>query len=99
MKYFTAEDMKDPESLKKAFRRRCLELHPDKGGDADAFKEMQEEFKQVVNSIGHSAGSIFEDDGIDWDAVNSAMNRWAKNRESFYASMMADIMAYYRGQE
>jgi len=31
--------------IKKAFKRRALELHPDKGGDADRFRLLQEGFE------------------------------------------------------
>lgn len=50
MNYFTTEDRKDLESLKKAFKKRCLELHPDKGGDVEKFKKMHVEFKQIMDS-------------------------------------------------
>ena len=42
MKYFLPE-MKI-EELRKAFHAFCLQLHPDKGGDAEAFKAMKNEY-------------------------------------------------------
>jgi DnaJ-class molecular chaperone len=37
-------------SLKKAYRRQCLKLHPDVGGDARLFKEMQAAYNELMTS-------------------------------------------------
>lgn len=42
MKYF--KNISDFEELKKQYKQNALKLHPDKGGDAEEFKEMQNEF-------------------------------------------------------
>ena len=33
------------DEIKKAFRRKAVELHPDKGGDEKAFKEVNEAYE------------------------------------------------------
>ena len=46
MQYFT--DFKDIEDLRKQFHNRCVELHPDKGGDHAAFIRMKEEYDRLI---------------------------------------------------
>jgi hypothetical protein len=36
-----------PEEVKRAFRQRALATHPDRGGDAEAFREVQRAFKEA----------------------------------------------------
>jgi hypothetical protein len=36
-----------PESIKAAFRQRAFETHPDRGGDADEFREVHTAFEQL----------------------------------------------------
>lgn len=44
-KKFFADNLTTDE-LKKAYRKLCKELHPDNGGDADAFKRMNAEYAE-----------------------------------------------------
>ena len=37
--------------MKRAFNRRALETHPDKGGDADAFQAMYEAFQELKQAF------------------------------------------------
>ncbi len=50
MKYF--KDITTPEELKKAFRAYCVTMHPDKGGDAEEFKVMLNEYEQAAKKCG-----------------------------------------------
>lgn len=50
MKYF--KDITTPEELKKAFRAYCVTMHPDKGGNAEDFKAMLNEYEQVAKNCG-----------------------------------------------
>ena len=36
-----------PTELKTAFRRRCLECHPDRGGDVGAFEQLQAAYRSA----------------------------------------------------
>ncbi|MEN9558236.1 MAG: hypothetical protein RL141_605 [Candidatus Parcubacteria bacterium] len=52
-----------PDEIKKAFRKKAHELHPDKGGDAEAFKQLNEAYQVVgdaqkratYDQFGHAA--------------------------------------------
>ena len=39
------------DELKRAFRRRALATHPDRGGDAEAFRQVQRAFKEAQRRI------------------------------------------------
>ncbi len=40
------------ESLRTAYRKKAKELHPDKGGDAEAFMELKEAYETAINLVG-----------------------------------------------
>lgn len=50
MKYF--KDITTPEELKKQFRAYCVTMHPDKGGNAEEFKAMLNEYEQAAKNCG-----------------------------------------------
>lgn len=50
MKYFI--NITTPEELKKQFRTYCVTMHPDKGGNAEEFKAMLNEYEQAAKSCG-----------------------------------------------
>lgn len=50
MKYFA--NINNPEELKKAFRAYCVTMHPDKGGNAEEFKAMLNEYEQAAKNCG-----------------------------------------------
>lgn len=52
MRYFV--NINNPEELKKAFRAYCVTMHPDKGGDAEEFKAMFNEYEQAAKNCGAS---------------------------------------------
>lgn len=56
-KYF--EHITTAQELKKAYKRLCLKLHPDKGGDPAEFKAMQAEYEEAAQRIarGEAAGN------------------------------------------
>lgn len=52
MRYFAK--INNPEELKKQFRIYCVTMHPDKGGDAEEFKTMLNEYEQAAKNCGAS---------------------------------------------
>ena len=43
------------DDLKRAFRQRALATHPDRGGDAEAFRQVQSAFKEAQRRIARRA--------------------------------------------
>ncbi len=39
-----------PEEIKKAYRKRAMETHPDTGGSAEAFREVSDAYEKIMNS-------------------------------------------------
>lgn len=46
-------EAKTAEELKKAYKKACLQLHPDKGGDPAEFKAMQAEYERHAARLAH----------------------------------------------
>jgi curved DNA-binding protein CbpA len=42
------ERLASPEELKRAFRRRALETHPDRGGDAAEFRAVHAAYEEAL---------------------------------------------------
>ena len=38
------------EEIKRAFRKKAHEVHPDKGGDAEVFKKVNEAYQVLIDS-------------------------------------------------
>lgn len=61
MNYFT--EYTNPESLRQEYLKLSLQLHPDKGGNTEEFKIMQNEYEQILKT-----GKVFENQnaGESW---------------------------------
>jgi curved DNA-binding protein CbpA len=42
----------DTTSIKRAYRKKALILHPDKGGDAEQFKKLGNSLNKIITAIG-----------------------------------------------
>lgn len=49
MKYF--KNITTAEELKKQFRAYCVNMHPDKGGDPEEFKNMMAEYNGIIKNF------------------------------------------------
>ena len=52
MKYFN--NITTAEELKKQFRAYCVNMHPDKGGDPEEFKQMMSEYNGIIHNFEHA---------------------------------------------
>jgi DnaJ-class molecular chaperone len=85
MKYFN--NIKDLQELKKAFIKWCKKLHPDNGGDSEAFKEMQNEYGKLYKHFemfGNTSNMDNENADNSFDS-------------SFDNSMFSDIISQLAG--
>ena len=54
------------EELKKEYKKWAVKLHPDNGGDAEQFKDMQAEFTKLFNVL---KNVHIKKDGTTWEAT------------------------------
>lgn len=52
-KYFDIDKIVSSDDLKKQYRTLALKLHPDKGGNAEQFKEMGNEYDSLFKTFGN----------------------------------------------
>lgn len=60
------------DEIKKAFRRKAVELHPDKGGDEAAFKEVNEAYEVLKDSAKRQRYDQFGHAGVGGDPTGGA---------------------------
>lgn len=58
LKYFGFQLPIKPEELKKAYHQACKKLHPDKGGNEEEFKTMQQAYERLIE-LGKTVPGIF----------------------------------------
>ena len=54
----------DPNAIKKAYRRKAMVLHPDKGGDAEDFKRLNEAYEVLSSPMKREAYDTFGPDAL-----------------------------------
>ena len=65
MKYFN--NIHTAEELKKAFREYTVKLHPDKGGNAEEFAQMMQEYETIAKRFGAAKPeSVLLDEWEEW---------------------------------
>jgi DnaJ-class molecular chaperone len=72
-----------PEEIKKAYRRASMKHHPDRGGDAEKFKEIKEAF-EFLESGGKESENIFSSGGTDFADLVKNMQRNAQAWENAF---------------
>lgn len=71
MKFF--KNIETLDAAKKEFRRWCMELHPDRGGNAADFVAMQKEYRNVLENL--KAGKQATDKDVAYETA--AVERYA----------------------
>jgi molecular chaperone DnaJ len=59
-----------PDEIKKAFRRAAIEHHPDKGGDAEKFKEINEAYEILKDTDKRQRYDQFGHAGVGGNGAN-----------------------------
>ncbi len=93
MKYFA--DCGDLQSLKKTYRKLCMKLHPDmQGGNAEFFKEMDKEYKQLLKTFSNAANFANDTENNDSEFHNWKEDRFAEiiQKIIFYSGMDIEII-------
>jgi len=54
-----------PDEIKKAFRKKALKEHPDKGGDPEAFKEITVAYEVLSNAEKRDLYDKYGEDGVN----------------------------------
>jgi DnaJ-class molecular chaperone len=85
MTYFN--NINDLQELKKAFIKWCKKLHPDNGGDSEAFKEMQNEYSKLYKHFEMFGNTS----NMDRENADNSFN------SSFDNSMFSDIVSQLAG--
>ena len=58
------DEIEDTELLNDRYRELCKQLHPDRGGNADAFRLMREEYEQRKAVLAQMADMETNTDGL-----------------------------------
>jgi DnaJ-class molecular chaperone len=63
-----------PEEIKKAYRKLAFQLHPDRGGDPEKFKELTEAYEAVKDGPPQHTSNPFGGGGF-WDIIQDMMGK------------------------
>lgn len=58
------DEIEDTELLNNRYRELCKQLHPDRGGNADAFRLMRDEYEQRKTELAQMADMETNTDGL-----------------------------------
>lgn len=87
MKYF--KNITTSEEIKKQFRAYCVSMHPDKGGDAEEFKEMMTEYQAAMKN----AGAWTKDEEKEAEGIRRGsviISIWGPSGETKYVVLSVD---------
>ena len=102
MKYFV--NINSAEELRKMYRELVITMHPDKGGNAEEFAEMQNEYDNIkkqyegsTSKAGRGNGYTAEDFANDWQTVSGAPLRGTRGKT--FADLVAQLVYVFTHEE
>jgi len=84
------ESAADKLALKKKYRDLAMQHHPDKGGDEEMAKEINNAYEVLAKA------KISKSSGIDWDAIGAKYRRWGVQiKTSLLANFNPEVFTAY----
>lgn len=86
----------DLEVIRKAFRRRSMETHPDRGGSAEEFAAVKEAYAVLLGQTVESGGDWFVDEPDDEVDVRVVDEETRPRRRRFEEMFLEALRREYR---
>lgn len=87
-----------PDEIKTAYRKKAQETHPDKGGDADQFKAVQQAYEILSNpdkrALYDKNGRVKTEAEMEEDAYKNLVGCWMKALSEFDSNDQVDIETF-----
>jgi DnaJ-class molecular chaperone len=79
------------EEIKKAYQKKALLLHPDKGGDSDSFNLLKSSYDNIIKK---KEKTSFNDSFLQKDYINAALKNRFQRMETFEEKVEKELMNY-----
>ena len=85
------------DEIKKAYRRKAMKSHPDKGGDAEEFKKLQEAYEVLIDPDKRSIYDRYGIDGLKMGGSNNMNNPFDNGNPFMNMGGMGGFEDLFRG--
>lgn len=79
------------EEIKKAYQKKAILLHPDKGGDSDSFNLLKSSYDNIIKKKKQTS---FNDSFLQKDYINAALKNRFQRMETFEEKVEKELMNY-----
>lgn len=79
------------EEIKKAYQKKAILLHPDKGGDSDSFNLLKASYDNIIKKKKQTS---FNDSFLQKDYINAALKNRFQRMETFEEKVEKELMNY-----
>ena len=79
------------EEIKKAYQKKVILLHPDKGGNTVDFQKLNESYNNIMKKRKQTS---FNDSFLQKDYINTALNNRFQRMETFEEKVEKELMNY-----
>lgn len=79
------------EEIKKAYKKKAILLHPDKGGDRDSFNLLKTSYDNIIKKKKQTS---FNDSFLQKDYINAALKNRFQRIETFEEKVEKELMNY-----